>query len=76
MRTTIDFPDDLHRATVAIARDRHQTLSRTVSDLLRSALAAGQGEMAVETDAETGLPLVRLGRRVTASDVADAQDAG
>jgi hypothetical protein len=76
MRTTIDLPEDLHRAAVLIARDRRQTLSRTVSDLLRAALASGLRDAPVETDLETGLPLVRLGRRVTAEDVASAQDEG
>lgn len=75
MRTTIDLPPDLHRAALSIARDRQQTLSRTVSDLLRSALAAGHREVPIETDNETGLPLVRLGRRrMTAEDVLSAQD--
>lgn len=76
MRTTIDLPEDLHRAAVMIARDRHQTLSRTVSDLLRSALAGGQRDVPVEADSDTGLPLVRLGRRITGEDVARAQDEG
>lgn len=74
MRTTIDLPEDLHRATLLIARDRHQTLSRTVSDLLRRALAGDQRGADVETDPETGLPLVRLGHRVTAEDVANVLD--
>jgi hypothetical protein len=38
MRTTADLPADLHRAATLHARDRHQSLSRTVSDLLRAAL--------------------------------------
>ena len=74
MRTTIDLPDDLHRVARQIARDRHQTLSRAVSDLLRAALEGGHRGAGLEIDAETGLPLVRLGRRVTAEDVASAQD--
>lgn len=74
MRTTIDLPEDLHRAARQIARDRHQSFSRTVSDLLRSALEGGHRRLAVEMDDETGLPLVRLGRRITAEDVASAQD--
>lgn len=76
MRTTIDLPDDVHRAAVLIARDRHQTLSRTVSELLRVALAGVHRDESVDIDRETGLPLVRLGRRVTAEDVASAQDEG
>ncbi len=76
MRTTIDLPEDLHRTALLIARDRRQTLSRTVTDLLRAALAAGQGEVVVTTDPVTGLPLVPLGRRITAEDVASASDEG
>lgn len=76
MRTTIDLPPDLHRAALLIARDRRQTLSRTVSDLLRLALAGNFRGSVVEMDQETGLPLVRLGRRVTADDVLSAQDDG
>ncbi|SDX47536.1 hypothetical protein SAMN05661080_00060 [Modestobacter sp. DSM 44400] len=74
MRTTIDLPADLHRAAAMLARDRGQTLSRTVADLLRAALAGGSRRAEVEFDDETGLPLVRLGRRITAEDVASAQD--
>lgn len=76
MRTTIDLPEDLHRAAQQIARDRHQTLSRIVSELVRAALQEGHRGAVVETDDETGLPLVRLGRRITAEDVASAQDEG
>lgn len=74
MRTTIDLPDDVHRAAVLLARDRHQTLSRTVTDLLRAALVEQRGPVPVEIDRQTGLPLVRLGRRITAADVASLQD--
>jgi hypothetical protein len=73
MRTTIDLPADLYRAVTLIARDRRQTLSCTVSDLLRAALAGQVGATAIAVDDETGLPLVRLGRRLTAADVASAQ---
>lgn len=73
MRTTIDLPEDVHRAAVMLARDRGQTLSRTVADLLRAALAGGL-RRDVEFDEVTGLPLVRLGRRITPEDVAGAQD--
>jgi len=76
MRTTIDLPEDLHRAATLAARDRRQTLSRTVSDLLRSALAGEHRDVAVEIDPDTGLPVMRLGHRVTAEDVAEAQDEG
>lgn len=76
MRTTIDLPDDLHQAATMIAQDRHQTLSRTVADLLRTALAGDRGTTVVHIDPETGLPLVHLGHRITADDVASASDPG
>ncbi|MBM3676875.1 MAG: antitoxin [Actinobacteria bacterium] len=74
MRTTIDLPDDLHRAAAQIARDRHQTLSRTVASLLRSALAGESGSR-IEVDEESGLPTVHVGEPITAEDVAAADDA-
>lgn len=75
MRTTIDLPDDLHRAATLIAHDRHQTLSRTVESLLRSALA-NDDHTTIEIDPETGLPTVRVGRRITAEDVAAIEEDG
>lgn len=73
MRTTIDLPDDLHRVAMLIARDRHQTLSRTVESLMRSALAHDD-HTTIEVDPESGLPTVRVGRRITAEDVAEIEE--
>lgn len=70
MRTTIDLPDDLHQAATLIARDRHQTLSRTVASLLRSALVAERHHATIDIDPDSGLPTLRVGRRITAADVA------
>jgi predicted transcriptional regulator len=75
MRTTIDLPDDLHRAVTVIARDRHQTLSRTVESLMRAALTHDD-RTPVEIDPDSGLPTVRIGRRITADDVAAIEDDG
>lgn len=76
MRTTIDLPDDLHRAAVQIARDRRQTLSRTVASLLREALAGDRRDPAIEIDPASGLPTMRLGGPITAEDVAAVGDDG
>ncbi|MDQ6724798.1 MAG: antitoxin [Actinomycetota bacterium] len=76
MRTTIDLPDDLHQAAMLIARDRHQTLSRTVASLLRSALAGEHHHTTIEIDADSGLPTVRVGRGITAEDVAAVDEDG
>lgn len=74
MRTTIDLPDDVHRAAMQVARDRHQTLSRTVASLLRAALSGEQHLRPIEVDPDTGLPTLHVSGRITAEDVAAATD--
>jgi hypothetical protein len=73
MRTTLELPDDLHRIATSIARDRGQTLSDTVADLLRRALGDG-AVTRLGHDATTGLPVVRVGRVVTSDDVRSLDD--
>jgi hypothetical protein len=66
--TTIDLPEDAHRAVVALARDRSQSMGEVVAALVRQALGTGSA-VAVRTDGATGLPVVSLGRPITAEDV-------
>jgi hypothetical protein len=73
MRTTIDLPDDLHQLTTAVARSRHQTLSQTIAEILRRSLLTDVEER-IGRDETTGLPVVRLGRPITAEDVSRAED--
>jgi hypothetical protein len=75
MRTTLDLPEDVHRAIVALARDRAQPMGVVVAELVREALGTSE-ELRVEVDHETGLPLVRIGRPVTAEDVRTLDDDG
>src|SRR3546814_13033010 len=68
MRTTIDLPDDLHRAAAAIAQHSGHSLSRTVADLIRRGLNAGVAEAempAYGVHPQTGLPLVRSSRPIS-----------
>jgi hypothetical protein len=74
MRTTVDLPDDLHRAAVSLARDKGQSLSQTVSQLVRRALWPDPEGERVAIDAGTGLPLVCLGTPVTTEMVRAAVD--
>jgi hypothetical protein len=74
MRTTVDLPDDLHRAARSLARDRGQSLSHTVSELVRRALSPNPGDERLGVDPETKLPLVRLGVPVTTEMVRRAAD--
>lgn len=74
MRTTVDLPDALHRAVSSLARDRGQSMSQTVSELVRRGLhPTGAGER-VGVDAATGLPVVRLGTPVTTEMARAAAD--
>ncbi len=73
MRTTIDLPDDLHQTAKALARDRNQTLSQAVSELMRRGID-GQSRHEVVTDPRTGLLVLRGGPFVTSEDVATILD--
>lgn len=73
MRTTIDLPDDLHQLLRAVAHDRGQTLSQTASSLLRKALMPEES-VVIEREPRIGLPVVRVGRVVTAEDVRSLED--
>jgi hypothetical protein len=73
MRTTIDLPEDVHRIATSIARDRRQTLSATVVELIRRGLGTPtSGEISI--DERTGFPLVHVGRVVTNEDVRGLDD--
>jgi predicted transcriptional regulator len=77
MRTTIDLPDDLHRAVKSLAHDLDQSLSRTVGDLVRRGLgSAGASDRAgrVTLDEMTGLPVFHVGHAVTTDDVQELLD--
>ena len=78
MRTTIDLPEDLHRIALAIARETGRSLSETVADLLRRGLSSGvrEGEWppTYQVDPDTGLPVVRSRRTITAEDVRSVED--
>ena len=73
MRTTVDLPDDVHAVARRVARDRGVTLSEAVADLIRRGLGQGATVQA-DPSAVTGLPVVRVGRRVTAEDVRSLDD--
>jgi hypothetical protein len=73
VRTTIDFPDDLHAQAAAIARDTHQTMGQAVAGLIRRGLSSGHpGE--ITTSARTGLPVAHLGKTITSEDVRQLED--
>ena len=74
MRTTVDLPPALHRRASELAAERGASLSSVLSDLVARGLAQSDEPLRLETDDRTGLPVLRLGRRVTAAEVADLID--
>ncbi len=73
MRTTIDLPQDLHEIARSIARDRSQTLSEAVADLLRRGLSR-DATLRVETDPLTGFLVLHGTGPVTSDDVREFEN--
>jgi hypothetical protein len=74
VRTTVDLPPAVHRRALDLAQERHQSLSAVVADLTIRGLATLGEPVTVATDPQSGFPVISLGHRVTAADVADALD--
>ena len=74
MRTTVDLPPAVHRRARELALERHQSLSTVVADLTARGLAALGESLEITTDPTSGFPVITLGRRITAAEVADALD--
>lgn len=74
MRTTVDLPPGLHQRALALAKSRGQSLSATVAELAARGLRQLDEPVVVSMDAVSGFPVLRIGRRVSADDVARALD--
>jgi hypothetical protein len=74
MRTTVELPPAVHRRAVALAKERGQSLSATVAELTARGLSQLGEPLRIRIDERSGLPVVSVGRRITAADVADALD--
>jgi hypothetical protein len=72
MRTTVDLPDDLHALARQLAHDEKRSMSDVVADLIRRGLP--QTERVAAERGPRGLPLVSIGRPVTADDVRSLDD--
>ena len=72
MRTTVDLPDDLHELARQLAHDTGRSMSDIVVALARAGL--GSQLPAEIGTSRRGLPVVRVGRPVTAEDVRSLDD--
>jgi predicted transcriptional regulator len=74
VRTTVDLPPAVHRRATELARARGQSLSATVAELTARGLSQIDAPLTIRIDERTGFPVLSVGRRVTAEDVAAALD--
>jgi hypothetical protein len=72
MRTTIDLPDDLHDLARQLAHENNQSMSEVVVALARAGLRSSAP--ATLPTSTRGLPVVRVGRPITAEDVRSLDD--
>jgi hypothetical protein len=74
MRTTVDLPPGVHRRAQELAHARGVSLSATIADLTVRGLQQLDEPVALGVDERSGFPVLKLGRRVTSGDVAEALD--
>jgi predicted transcriptional regulator len=71
MRTTIDLPEDLHRLARQLAHEGNRSMSDVIADLIRLGLRSRRTKPATSV---RGMPLLSVGRPVTAEDVRSLDD--
>lgn len=74
VRTTVDLPPAVHRRAQELARSRGTSLSSVLADLTVRGLAQLDAPVEIGTSPRTGLPVLSVGRQVTADEVAAALD--
>ena len=74
MRTTVDLPSNVHERARKLAAERGVSMSAMIAELAARGLSTLAVPPHLDRDPESGLPVIRLGRRVTDEDVAAALD--
>jgi hypothetical protein len=70
MRTTLDLTDEAYRLAKAVARDRDQSLGRTVSELITLGALGGQvPQKSPKIRMKNGIAVVDIGRPITSEEV-------
>lgn len=72
MRTTVDLPPGVHQRVRQLAADRGESISAVLADLTVRGLAQLDHPVELSTDPRTGLPVLSIGRGITAKEVSDA----
>ncbi len=71
MRTTVDLPDDLHDVARELAHQEGRSMSDVIADLVRLGL---RRDVVAPAASVRGLPVVSVGRTITAEDVRSLDD--
>lgn len=75
MRTTITFPDDVHRRLEALARDHRTSLSGEVNRIVAQALQPNESAPRyLGNDELTGFPLFGSQGPITTEDIRSLED--
>lgn len=74
MRTTVDLPPAVHRRAKELAVSRGQSLSATVTELTIRGLSQLDEPAEITVHAESGFPVLSIGRPITTKEVADLVD--
>jgi hypothetical protein len=74
LRTTVDLPPAVHRRARELAQERGESLSAVIAELTVRGLAQLDEPVIVKTDERSGLPVLSIGRRISADEVADLLD--
>lgn len=72
VRTTIDLPSDLHDLARELAHSGNRSMSDVVTELIR--LGLQRSSQPAGPASPRGMPLVSIGRSVTAEDVRSLDD--
>lgn len=74
MRTTVDLPPSVHRRAQRLAAEQHRSLSAVVAELTLRGLAQLDAPVDLTLDEQTGLPVLAIGRTISADEVDEILD--
>jgi len=74
VRTTVDLAPAVHERARDLAKEQHQSLSATLANLVARGLEGSGHPAPITINPISGLPTIRLGRPITAEEVANILD--
>ena len=72
--TTIDLPEEVHDAALALATRRHESLSETIATLIRREVETQSVPSEPVIKLIDGFPTLSIGRPITGAEVRELLD--